>query len=52
MDFASVEEAKAVFDKQEEIIVDGHVLYIEYKTLKPGVKSKTKNRSRGGQPLL
>ena len=25
-----MEEAKAVFDKQEEIVVNGHTLYIDY----------------------
>ncbi|XP_065889936.1 nucleolin-like isoform X2 [Dysidea avara] len=30
VDYASVEEAKAVFDKQEEIVVNGHTLYIDY----------------------
>jgi len=41
VDFASVEEAKAVIDKQEDIVVDDHVLYVTYKSELEG-KGKTK----------
>ena len=34
MEYASLEEAKAVYDKQEKIIVDDRVLRIEYATPK------------------
>ena len=30
MTYASVEEAKAVFDSQENIEVDGHILFIDF----------------------
>ena len=30
MEYASVDEAKAVFDKPENIILDGRVIYIDY----------------------
>jgi len=30
VEFSSVEEAKVVVDKQEEIILDGHTLVIDY----------------------
>ena len=30
MEYASVEDAKAVFDKPENIILDGRILYIDY----------------------
>ena len=30
MEFASVEEAQAAFDKPENIVVDGRILFIDY----------------------
>ena len=30
MEYASVEDAQAVFDKPENIILDGRVLFIDY----------------------
>jgi len=35
VDFASVEEAKVVFDRQEEIEVDGRVLFINFASSPP-----------------
>lgn len=37
-----MEEAKAVFDKQEDIEVDGHVLHITYKSPKLREKGEAK----------
>lgn len=34
VEFANVEEAKAVFDKQENIEVDGEVLFVNYSARK------------------
>ena len=40
VDFASAEEAKAVFDSPEGIEVDGHVLFIDFKAPKPAERGK------------
>ena len=32
MEYTTVEEAQAVFDKPENIILDGRVIYIDYAT--------------------
>jgi len=41
--YATVEEAKAVFDKEENIEVDGKVLFINYSKPREG-KKKKKNK--------
>jgi len=30
VEYASVEEAKAVFDKKEDVLLDGRVLFIDF----------------------
>jgi len=35
VEFANVEEATAVLNKEEDIVVDGEVLFIAYSTHKP-----------------
>ena len=34
VEYSSVDEAKAVFDKQEEMVLDGRVLHINYSSRK------------------
>ena len=41
-----MEEAKAVFDNQEDIEVDGHVLHITYKSPKLREKGEAKEMHR------
>lgn len=38
MEFASVEDAQAVFDKPENIVLDGRVLFIDYASRAIGEK--------------
>ena len=41
MEYATVDEAKAVFDKEENVILDGRVIYIDYATR--GIDEKPRN---------